>query len=247
MLSKNKLKQLATYRQQKNCEAENLFVIEGEKLLSEALSNQVQLIAICALDEWLLAQSAPIPETTELFEVSYPELERLSLLKTPNKVWALARRPLQPALPPMTDSLIIALDHLQDPGNLGTIIRTADWFGIRTIVCSPDTVSCFNPKVVQSTMGSLFRTHLFYTNLPSWLNTCNRPVYGALLGGNNLYETQLQQPAVLAIGNEPKGLSQAVRQCVTQSIAIPNIGQTCESLNASVATAILINEFFSRH
>ena len=146
------------------------------------------------------------------------------------------------------DNLTLALDHLQDPGNLGTIIRTADWFGVRHIVCSHGTVSCFNPKVVQSTMGGIFRTRIDYTNLTDYLAACGKPVYGALLDGRDIWaaDEPLRLPsggAVLVVGNESRGLSAEVQSTVTHRVAIPNLGGTAESLNAAVACALLMAEF----
>lgn len=145
--------------------------------------------------------------------------------------------------------LTIALDHLQDPGNLGTIIRTADWFGIRHIICSEGCVSCFNPKVVQSTMGGLLRTKIEYCDLPQYLARCGKPVFGAVLNGENIWEQPLGMPeegAVLVIGNESRGITPEVQACVTHRISIPNLGGTAESLNASVACAILCAELVKK-
>jgi TrmH family RNA methyltransferase len=151
----------------------------------------------------------------------------------------------RPSAIPEGQPLVLALDRLQDPGNLGTIIRTADWFGVRHIVCSLDSVSCFNPKVVQSTMGSLFRTSVSYTDLHDYLNSCGKPVFGALLDGQSIWSphTPLQLPAegaVLVVGNESRGISPEVQECITHRVSIPNVGGTAESLNASVACAILM-------
>lgn len=241
MISKNQLKTLSAYKHQKYCDQDRLFVVEGVKMVSEALAAHIGIRTLCATSEWIAAH----PDT-EAIEVSDEDLQRLSALKTPNQVWALCERDFKPAIAAQSP-LIIALDHLQDPGNLGTIIRTADWFGIRQIVCSPDTVSCFNPKVIQSTMGGLFRTDIRYTPLPEWLSQCGLPVCGALLDGADVFHASLpQQGAVLVIGNESKGISAEVKACLTHKLLIPNIGGTCESLNASVAAGILMSEFARR-
>jgi TrmH family RNA methyltransferase len=141
--------------------------------------------------------------------------------------------------------LILALDRIQDPGNLGTMMRTADWFGIRHIVCSPDTVSCYNPKVVQASMGAIFRTQVDYVDLPQWLAACGMPVFGATLDGEPLTPgaelVSDDHPAVLLIGNEGRGISEEAMATVTRPVTIWNIGGTAESLNASVAAAILID------
>lgn len=242
MISKNKLKELAAYRLQKRCDEEAVFVVEGPKMASEALASGFLIRTLCATPEWIT--SNPVPKQAEAFEVSPTELERLSNFKTPNQVWMLVERK-QPQ--PLTSSpLILALDKIQDPGNMGTLMRTADWFGIRHIVCSNDTVSCYNPKVIQSTMGAIFRTCIEYTNLPTWLKSCGMPVYGASLQGRPLLN--VPHPlgeSVLLIGNESRGISPEAMATVTHPVLIPNAGGTAESLNASVAAGILIHALSS--
>ncbi|MBO4308077.1 MAG: RNA methyltransferase [Bacteroidales bacterium] len=144
------------------------------------------------------------------------------------------------------ERLILALDDIQDPGNMGTIIRTADWFGIRDIVCSKETVDCYNPKVIQSSMGGIFRTKIEYTSLTDYLKKQaekGTAIYGAMLNGENVYNTLWHKPAIIVIGNEGKGISDDVAAIIQNRITIPNIGKSCESLNAAVATAILCSEF----
>ena len=141
--------------------------------------------------------------------------------------------------------LIIALDGINDPGNLGTIIRLCDWFGVRQILCSKDSVDCYNPKVVQATMGSLARVSVFYVELKSILTSTKLPVYGAIMNGKNVHETALEQEGILVLGNEANGLSKEVEEVVTHKITIPRFGaiQQTESLNVATAAAILLNEF----
>ena len=245
MISKAKLKELAVYKQQKVCDEQAVFVVEGVKQCDEVLAAKCPIRVICATN-WWLSLHPNLPSDVEVIEVDSTALDRLSGLRTPNEVWMLLPRPIA-LMPHVEDKLVLALDHLQDPGNLGTIIRTADWFGVRHIVCSEGTVSCFNPKVVQATMGSLLRTHVTYTDLPDYLSGCNRRVYGALLDGEDIWSggTPMRLPAegaVLVIGNEAHGITPEVRQRVTHPVAIPNRGGTAESLNASVACAILLAE-----
>ena len=245
MISKAKLRELAVYKQQKVCDEQSVFVVEGVKLCDEALSAKCPVRVICATN-WWLEQHPNLPSNVEVIEVDATALDRLSSLRTPNEVWMLLQRPTA-QLPTANDRLVIAVDHLQDPGNLGTIIRTADWFGVRHIVCSEGTVSCFNPKVVQATMGSLLRTQVVYTQLPDYLAGCGRRVYGALLDGENIWDNDhplrlTAEGAVLVIGNEAHGITPEVRQQVTHRVTIPNRGGTAESLNASVACAILLAE-----
>jgi len=245
MISKTKLKELAGYKQQKRCSEEDVFVVEGVKMCAEVLAAKCPVKYICATNSWL-AQHADLPADAEVHEVDREALERLSGLKTPNEVWMLLPRQANSQFSILNSQLSIVLDRLQDPGNLGTIIRTADWFGVRHIVCSPDTVSCYNPKVVQSSMGSLLRTRIDYRPLPEWLAACGKPVYGALLDGDDLWGGSVPMPtgegAVLAIGNEAAGISPEVQQYVTHRVKIPNLGGTAESLNAAVACAILTAE-----
>lgn len=246
MISKAKLKELAAYRMAKTCQEERLFVVEGPKMCLEALEAGLPVRALCATAPWLQSHQ-PLLNGIEAYEVSDAELERLSSQKSPNQVWMLLSRDFSPLCEPGEHALTLVLDRLQDPGNLGTIIRTADWFGLRRIVCSPDTVSCFNPKVVQATMGGIFRTTVEYRPLQPFLEQVRsegRQVYGALLDGESLYSMPLQPTdALLVIGNESRGISPDIQPLITRRILIPNLGGTCESLNASIATAILISHF----
>ena len=239
MISKNKLKELAAYRQQKRCDEEAVFVVEGPKLAAEAMASGFAVKVLCATaesGEWRV-------ESGEFYEVSQAELERLSNMRTPNQVWMLVERPDNSSPITHHSSLVLALDRIQDPGNMGTIMRTADWYGIRHIVCSQDTVSCYNPKVVQASMGAIFRTRVDYVDLPQWLAGCGMPVYGATLDGEPITELSSRntEPSVLLIGNEGRGISAEALAAVTRPVTIPNRGGTAESLNASVAAAILID------
>ncbi len=241
MISKNKLKDLATYRLQKKQDEDEVFVVEGVKLALEAVAAGVEVLFTCATEDW------QVPEGLlgEFYEVSPTELERLSLMKTPNQVWMVVRRKMPTIESCSTSMLTLALDRLQDPGNMGTIMRTADWYGIRHIVCSHDTVSCYNSKVVQASMGAIFRTKVEYVDLPKWLAECRMPVYGASLQGQPL-EGKVQGNSVLLIGNESRGISAEAMTAVTCPVLIPNIGGTAESLNAAVAAAILMDRMIAK-
>ncbi|MBP5547438.1 MAG: RNA methyltransferase [Bacteroidales bacterium] len=248
-LSKNRLKQLATYKNQKNCDEENLFVVEGIKMCDEALRSGFGIHAICATNEWFLQQQNRIPSSIECYEVNDMQLERLSSLRTPNNVWMLVERPETKSTSSANEEsdITLVLDGVQDPGNMGTILRTADWYGIRKVVCSPETVSCYNPKVIQATMGAIFRTEIVYLDIVEWLSTVSQTgitTYGALLDGDNVYETTLRHPAILVVGNESRGISKDVAAIINKKITIPNRGGTCESLNVAIATAILCSEFY---
>ena len=242
LISKNKLKELAAYRLQKRCDEEAVFVVEGPKMAAEVLASGFTVRVVCASGEWL-STYADSMVATETYEVSPAELERLSNFKTPNQVWMLVERDSKdPKDLKDPKGLILALDHIQDPGNMGTMLRTADWFGIRRVVCSRDTVSCYNPKVVQASMGAVLRTQVDYVDLPEWLATCGMPVYGASLQGEPIVGKDAGAPreVVLLIGNESRGISPEAMAHVTHPVLIPNIGGTAESLNASVAAGILM-------
>lgn len=240
MISKNRLKQLTAFRQQQRCDEEGVFVVEGVKMATEAMAANCDILVVCATAEWLAAEGSGL--TCEVQAVGPSELERLSHMRSPNQVWMLVRRPTIDAV---EGRLTLALDRIQDPGNMGTIMRTADWFGVRHIVCSRDTVSCYNPKVVQASMGAVFRTRVDYVDLPQWLGACGRRVFGASLGGTPLDGSVGTEPAVLVVGNESRGISAEVMACVDRPVLIPNLGGTAESLNAAVAAAILIDKITS--
>ena len=243
MISKSRLKELSAYRMQKRCDEEAVFVVEGPKMAAEAMASGFVVRVVCGAAEWLSAHAGSIGGVAT-YEVSPAELERLSNLKTPNQVWMLVERRAERVEPGVKHGeMVIALDHLQDPGNMGTIMRTADWYGIRHIVCSADSVDCYNPKVVQASMGAVFRTRVDYVDLPQWLSACGVPVFGASLHGKDISTIDVQPSAskVLLIGNESRGISPEAMAHVTHPVLIPNRGGTAESLNASVAAAILID------
>ena len=241
MLSKAKLKELASYRQTKRQEEDGVFVVEGPKMAAEAMASAAEVVCVCAPADWIEQSGLWGTGSAEYNEVSQAELERLSLMQCPNQVWMLVRRMEGELSNIESGKLVLALDRLQDPGNMGTIMRTADWYGVRHIVCSHDTVSCYNPKVVQASMGAVFRTRVDYVDLPQWLAACGRPVYGASLGGTPLTERPADD-SVLLIGNESRGISPEAMAHVTRPVLIPNLGGTAESLNAAVAAAILIDK-----
>ena len=239
MISKNKLKELAAYRLQKRCDEEAVFVVEGSKMAAEAMASGFDIRVVCATAEWEVESG----NWKEFYEVSAAELERLSNFKTPNQVWMLVERKVENEKWKTESNLTLALDRIQDPGNMGTMLRTADWFGVRHVVCSRDTVSVYNPKVVQASMGAVFRTWVEYVDLPKWLADCNMPVYGASLQGQPIahHPSHITHHTVLLIGNESRGISDEAMAQVTDPVLIPNIGGTAESLNASVAAGILMH------
>lgn len=256
MLSKNQLKHITNLHQKKFRELYGEFVAEGEKSVAELLTSSFEVKELFALNSWLTENAGLINKyKIKAQEISQAELERISALITPNKVVAVASIPKQTERPAgMFSDLILALDNIRDPGNLGTIIRTADWFGIRNIVCSPGCVDAYNPKVVQSSMGSITRTRLYYCDLIEFIKSApaGMVTYGCLLEGRNIDTIPLRNPAIIIIGNESNGISQDLLPLITERLRIPsfsaepgNDGQA-ESLNASLANAIVCYEFRRR-
>ena len=247
MISKNQIKYIRQLEQKKFRKRENCFVAEGPKVVGD-LMRQYQPKAIFATEDWNgIELTGPVPVS----RVTDEELRRISFLQTPQQVLALFPIPDHTSyLSPLTSHLYLALDSVQDPGNLGTIIRIADWFGIDTIFCSEDTADAYNPKVVQATMGSLAHVHIIYTDLLQLFETLPNdfPVFGTLLDGEDIYQQPLSNYGIIVMGNEGNGISEAVRQRVTHRLLIPNFhqGPSAESLNVAIATAITCSEFRRR-
>ena len=243
MISKNQIKYIRQLEQKKFRKRENCFVAEGPKVVGD-LMKRYQPKAIFATKAWL--EGAGIG--SQATEITDEELRRISFLQNPQQVLALFLIPSTIFYQPSTLSL--ALDSVQDPGNLGTIIRIADWFGIDTIYCSEDTADAYNPKVVQATMGSLAHVHIIYCDLLQLFDALppSYPVYGTLLDGDDIYQQPLSQEGIIVMGNEGNGISEAVRQRVTRRLLIPNFhqGESAESLNVAIATAITCSEFRRR-
>ena len=241
MLSKTELKYIQSLAQKKYRQQENLFIAEVPKVIEEALNSPFATIKkIFALKDWVSANDK-YNKSTEIVTIDEIELERISQLKTPNQVVALIEIPWSEGFIFEKKKTALALDGIQDPGNMGTIIRIADWFGIKQIICSEDCADIYNSKVVQASMGSIFRTEVFYTNLPEWLKQQNAIIYGAALDGKPLKSFKKIEPGILVIGNESKGIRPEVMQQVQQKITIEKIGEA-ESLNAAVATGIILSQ-----
>lgn len=240
MISKNQVKMIKQLELKKFRRREGLFVAEGPKVVGD-LMRRWQPISMFATEEYAG------PQGVDVQRISEEELRRISFLQHPQQVLAIF--PL-PTSTHHSTPLTLALDGIQDPGNLGTIIRIADWFGIDEIVCSEDTVDAWSPKVVQATMGSIARVNLTYTNLPQLLDALSvgTPVYGTLLDGDDIYHQELTATGIIVMGNEGNGLSQEVRRRVTHRLLIPSFrkGDSAESLNVAVATAIVCSEFKRR-
>ena len=246
MLSKNQIKFIRSLQMKKFREIHHQFMAEGTKLVLDLLESSVPVKMIFATDEWIREHegkihAVPVPVTLE-------ELSRITALATAPPVFALFGIQ-QPDLTPeaLKSNLVLVLDEIHDPGNLGTILRIADWFGIRQIVCSENTVDLYNPKVVQATMGSIARISVLYTNIADWLSKIPEgiPVYGTSLDGENIYSQKLTRNGAIIIGSESSGISREARLFITNKLLIPSFsdGAHAESLNASVATAIVCSEF----
>jgi TrmH family RNA methyltransferase len=244
MLVKSQVKYIQSLSQKKFRDDEGLFVAEGPKIINDLLAGHPDLMhSLFATEDWFSANQTLVPPSASALThiISRQELERISFLTTPNEVLAIFRKPLFELPPTSVDSLILLLDNIQDPGNLGTIIRCADWFGIKQVVCSKGSADQFNPKVVQSTMSSIVRVGVHHTDLVSFLE--ERPgvrVFAAALHGKPLAQYQHVDRGILVIGNESKGISSEVMAFATEQITIPRRGEA-ESLNAAVATGIILS------
>ncbi len=246
MISTSQIKFIKSLSQQKFRKLHGKFIIEGEKMVAELLTSGFVIEAIYGVDEWIkLAAKLPGFNPELMLVVSPSELGRISNLKTPNKALAVVHMPACSLEKDIFDDLVLALDRISDPGNLGTIIRIADWFGIRNVLCSHDTVELFNPKVVQATMGSLFRVKVHYVDLAETITKMAAaiPKFAATLDGDNIYAQDLPRKAVVIIGNESHGISARLIGLADRKLMIPSAAQSAESLNASIATAIICSEF----
>jgi len=254
MLSTSQIKLIRSLRLSKFRIREKLFVIEGDKLIKEALnpiSNpNYKIHSIYALESWLGANRKIIRPFEKLsHSISNQNLKQISMLSTPNQVLALVHNySSETDLPDVEKTLTIALDNIQDPGNMGTIIRLAEWYGVKNIIMSPGCSDPMNPKVVQATMGSIFRVNLKRQELGTWLKNLpkNVPVYGAVMDGANLYKTRLSSIGVILMGNESKGIQTELEEMISQPLTIPRAeqkGPGPESLNVSVALGIILSEF----
>lgn len=241
MISKNQQKLIQSLKLKKNRIKTSLFVAEGEKVVTELINSNIRLDSIYCLPSF----AKKVDIKNELInEINEKELSKISNLKNANQVVALFEIP-KLSNKNKSNGLVLALDDIRDPGNLGTIIRLADWFGISTILCSLNTVDAFNPKVIMATMGSISRVEVIYCDLVDELSKIDKPIYGAFLEGENIYKSEKIDNAVLVIGNESNGISKEIEKLINNKITIPQFGvlKETESLNAAVATGILLSEF----
>lgn len=253
MLSKNQAGFVNSLKQKKFREEHQLFIAEGVKIVPELFSSSVKVKQVFATPEFFKKHVPPADAVCH--ELKEQELERISALTSPNEVLALCEIPEREiGKAAFKDQLTLVLDEIKDPGNMGTIIRIADWFGIENVVCSENSVDVYNPKVVQATMGSIARIKVYYTDLHAFLQQQKKEnqlnVFGALLEGENIYTKQLPAKGLIVIGNESKGISEGLREMITDKISIPSFSHIkkgadgeAESLNAAIATAIICSEF----
>jgi TrmH family RNA methyltransferase len=238
MISKNRIRFIKSLEQKKIRQQEGLFMIEGEKMVHEAINwipNYIE--SIYYTSDFIFENSL---NSVLCEEISLSDLKNISGLKTPNKAIAICK-----FIPPKTDisPFSIVLDGVQDPGNLGTILRIADWFGISHVICSKDTVDCYNPKVLQATMGAIFRVSISYVELEDFFTKNTKPVYGALLEGENLFNTNFSKEGIILLGNEGNGIRQINKKHINYQITIPKFGEA-ESLNVATAGAIILGSLF---
>jgi len=242
MLSKSQISFIKSLHQKKYRKENGIFIIEGIKSIVEFLNSDYQLHSIYYTSKI----SGTLPKANaniSLFEVTETELQKISTLQTPQSILALVHIPKQKDIDvnALANQFSLVLDDVQDPGNFGTIIRTADWFGIKNIICSENTVEAYNPKTVQSTMGSLCRVNIQYTSLANFLTKTKLPIYGALLNGADIYTTKWDKQGLILLGNEGHGISEELIKKITFPVTIPRFGEA-ESLNVAVSAAIFCSE-----
>jgi TrmH family RNA methyltransferase len=237
-ISKNQLKRITSLSQKKYRQKHKLFIAEGIKVVKELLDSSFEIETLFCTNDFSTDSSVD-----SIVRISEADLKKISNLRTPNKVLGVFKIPDE--IPVKKEGLILALDDINDPGNLGTIIRLCDWFGVTQLICSTKTVDCYNAKVVQASMGSLTRISIHYLDVLTYLSETKLPTFIADMEGENVYKTQLPKEGILIMGNEANGISQTIKGFVKNKLSIPRFGkiQETESLNVSTATAILLSEF----
>lgn len=237
MISKREVKYIQSLCHKKQRVADRLFIVEGEKAVDELLQSNWGVKQIYATASWK-ADHEQVSASVEV--ATMEQLQQMSGLITARNVLALVQMPSEPELMADPVGLTLVLDTIQDPGNMGTLLRIADWFGIKQIIASESSADCYNPKVVQASMGSFLRVTVHYTDLGDWLQHYPHPIIGAMMQGTAVYDVKPVLPAALLIGNEGKGIAEALQPYISNSVSIPRLGGA-ESLNAAVATGILLS------
>jgi TrmH family RNA methyltransferase len=242
MLSKAQISLITSLQNKKYRKQHGLFIVEGIKSVMEFISSSYEVESIFYTDD-ANTKVGKISHNIKSHKLTETEFQKISALKSPQGILALVKLPLQQKIVPsdLKNKFSLVLDDVQDPGNLGTIIRTAEWFGIEHIICSIGTVDAYNPKVVQATMGSLARLQIHYTDLTDFIPATGLKVYGALLDGQSIYQTVWAKEGLIVMGNEGNGISDEIIALIDQAVTIPRIGQA-ESLNVAVATTIFCSE-----
>ncbi|POY36131.1 RNA methyltransferase [Solitalea longa] len=252
MISKSQLSFIKSLHNKKYRDEHGVFIVEGVKMVNELLDSSYRIQSVFSTENYLknLTNITQAGKKIEVNLVSEAELQKISCLHTPNEVLALVEVPNDFKANTwnavdIAGKWTIMLDDVQDPGNLGTIIRIADWFGIKTLITSLNSVEAYNPKVVQSTMGSIFRVNVLRVDIEEVLSGIQVPVYGALLEGENLYNAEFNEPGIILMGNESKGISDRIKKYITSPLSIPAYGKA-ESLNVGIATSIFCSEMRRR-
>ncbi|MCO4291503.1 RNA methyltransferase [Solitalea sp. MAHUQ-68] len=252
MISKSQLSFVKSLHNKKYRDEHGLFIVEGVKMVNELFESSYRIKSVFTTENYLknLTNINRIDKKTEVNVVSETELQKISCLHTPNEVLALVEVPKDFKTNTWNKDDVegkwtIMLDDVQDPGNMGTIIRIADWFGIKTLITSINSVEAYNPKVIQSTMGSIFRVNVLRVDIEEVIKQVEVPIYGALLEGEDLYKAEFNEPGIILMGNESKGVSEKIRKYITAPLSIPSFGKA-ESLNVGIATAIFCSEMRRR-
>ena len=256
MLSKNKIKYINSLKLKKHRTYEKKFLIEGKKLLKEIIASDIKITTIIGKENWLQREikNLNFSSDVEIIPAGEKDLSRISNLHTPQEAIGIAEIPTRKwPEKEISKELSLVIDNIQDPGNMGTIIRLADWFGIKNLICSKNTVDVYNPKVIQSTMGAISKVKVHYTDLTAFLSECsstyNLEIFGTFTNGENIYKSSLPQKGLLVIGNEGSGISPELNSYFTKKLKIPDYPGNqshSESLNVGTATAILLSEFRRR-
>ena len=240
MISKNQIKFIKSLSLKKNRVKAQLFIAEGEKIVNELLNSNFEIEHIYATKQFSGINRC---QKSAITLITNDELLRISNLTSPNNVLAIVK--ISQKESEKSGGIKLVLDDVNDPGNLGTIIRICDWFGVTQLICSNSTVDCYNPKVVQSAMGSLFKLDIKYLDLATYLDNIDTPIYGAYMNGVDVKGQEFPKQAHLIMGNEANGISESISKYITNKVSIKNIGGNTESLNVAVATSILLHEFCS--
>lgn len=244
MLSKADIKFITSLQLKKQRQKYSQFIVEGEKSITELLKSQYKIHKLYAINEWIIANQKSL-QTTIPIEISEKELQQISTYQTPQKVLAVVQIPNQNELTLDTNTLMIGLDEIQDPGNLGTIIRIADWYGIKNIICSKGCTDVYNPKTINATMGSFTRVNIIYNDILAFAKTHALPLYTTAFNGESIYSVITIKKGLIIIGNEGHGVSQDLINASTKQLTIPRIGNA-ESLNAAISLAIILDNLVGR-